>query len=78
MTNLRALVGACFLLAVIGTVVSVPLGPGPVFAAAEEAISSTSIRPLPSNSRRCLVLATPTQEDHQGASVCTEGELVQK
>jgi hypothetical protein len=26
MTNLRALVGACFLLAVTGTVVSVPLG----------------------------------------------------
>ena len=26
MTNLRALVGACFLLAVMGTVVSIPLG----------------------------------------------------
>ena len=26
MTNLRALVGACFLLAVMGAVVSVPLG----------------------------------------------------
>jgi DNA uptake protein ComE-like DNA-binding protein len=37
MTNLRALVGACFLLAVIGAVVSVPLGPGPVLAAAEKA-----------------------------------------
>ncbi len=37
MTHLRVLVGACFLLAVIGIVVSVPLGPGPAFAAAEQA-----------------------------------------
>ena len=37
MTNLRAFVGACFLLAVMGIVVSVPLGPDPVLAAAEKA-----------------------------------------
>jgi len=34
MTDLRALVGACFLLAVIGFVVSVPLGWGLVLVAA--------------------------------------------
>ena len=37
MTHLRAFVGACFLLAVIGAVVSVPIGPSPVFAATEKA-----------------------------------------
>ena len=37
MTYLRVLVGAFFLLAVIGTVVSIPFGPGPVLAAAEKA-----------------------------------------
>ena len=37
MTSLRVLVGAVFLLAVIGVVVSVPLGPSPVLAAAEKA-----------------------------------------
>jgi competence protein ComEA len=37
MTYLRVFVGACFLLAVIGAVVSVPLGPNPVLAAAEKA-----------------------------------------
>ena len=37
MTHLRVFVGACFLLAVMGLVVSVPLGPGPVLAAAEKA-----------------------------------------
>ena len=37
MTHLRVFVGACVLLAVIGAVVSVPLGPGPVLAAAEKA-----------------------------------------
>ena len=36
MTGLRVLVGAVFLLAVIGAVVPVPLGPSPVFAAAEK------------------------------------------
>jgi DNA uptake protein ComE-like DNA-binding protein len=36
MTGLRVLVGAVFLLAVIGVVVSVPLGPSPVLAAAEK------------------------------------------
>lgn len=36
MAHLRVLVGACFLLAVIGTVISLPLGPGPVLAAAEK------------------------------------------
>jgi DNA uptake protein ComE-like DNA-binding protein len=37
MTYLRVFVGAIFLLAVIGVVVSVPLGPSPVLAAAEKA-----------------------------------------
>lgn len=37
MTHLRVFVGACVLLAVMGLVVSVPLGPGPVLAAAEKA-----------------------------------------
>jgi competence protein ComEA len=37
MTHLRVFVGACVLLAVMGLVVSVPLGPSPVFAAAEQA-----------------------------------------
>ena len=37
MTYLRVFVGACLLLAVMGLVVSVPLGPGPVLAAAEKA-----------------------------------------
>ena len=37
MTRLRVFVGACVLLAVMGIVVSVPLGPGPVLAAAEKA-----------------------------------------
>ncbi len=37
MTQLRVLVGTCVLLAVIGAVVSVPLGSGPVLAAAEQA-----------------------------------------
>ena len=37
MTHLRMFVGSCFLLAVIGAVVSVPLSPGPVLAAAEKA-----------------------------------------
>lgn len=37
MTHLRVLIGACVLLAVIGIVVSAPLGPGPVLAAAEKA-----------------------------------------
>jgi competence protein ComEA len=37
MTTLRVLVGAFFLLAVIGAVVSIPFGPGPVLAAAEKA-----------------------------------------
>ena len=36
MTGLRVLVGAVFLLAIIGAVVPVPLGPSPVFAAAEK------------------------------------------
>ncbi len=37
MSYLRMFFGAIFLLAVIGTVVSVPPGPSPVFAAAEKA-----------------------------------------
>ena len=37
MTHLRVFVGACVLLAVMGLGVSVPLGPGPVLAAAEKA-----------------------------------------
>ena len=37
MTYLRVLVGAFFLLADIGAVVSIPFGPGPVLAAAEKA-----------------------------------------
>ena len=37
MTHLRMFVGACVLLAVIGAVVSVPLSPGPVLTAAEQA-----------------------------------------
>lgn len=37
MTDLRALVGACFLLAVMGTVVSVPLGSALILVAAEKA-----------------------------------------
>lgn len=37
MSYLRMVFGAVFLLAVIGTVVSVPLGPSPVLAAAEKA-----------------------------------------
>jgi DNA uptake protein ComE-like DNA-binding protein len=37
MTGLRVLVGAVFLLAIIGLVVSVPLSPGPALAAAEKA-----------------------------------------
>jgi len=37
MTYLRVLVGALCLLAVIGAVVSIPFGPGPVLAAAEKA-----------------------------------------
>ena len=37
MTHLRVFVGACVLLSVMGLVVSVPLGPGPVLAAAEKA-----------------------------------------
>lgn len=37
MTHLRVFVGACVLLAVMGLVVSVPLGPGPVLAATEKA-----------------------------------------
>jgi competence protein ComEA len=37
MTYLRVLVGAFFLLAVIGAVVSIPFGPGPVLVAAEKA-----------------------------------------
>jgi competence protein ComEA len=38
MTHLRVFVGACFLLGVIATVVSVlPLGPGPALAAVEQA-----------------------------------------
>ena len=37
MTYLRVLVVAFFLLAVIGAVVSIPFGPGPVLAAAEKA-----------------------------------------
>ena len=37
MTDLREFVRACVLLAVIGGVVSVPLSPGPVLAAAEKA-----------------------------------------
>jgi len=37
MAHLHVLVGACFLLAVIGAVASLPLGPGPVLAAAEKA-----------------------------------------
>jgi radical SAM superfamily enzyme with C-terminal helix-hairpin-helix motif len=36
MTDLRALVGACFLLAVMGFVVSVPLGWGLLLVAAEK------------------------------------------
>lgn len=36
MTYLRVFVGAVFLLAVIGVVVSAPLGPIPVLAAAEK------------------------------------------
>ena len=37
MTVLRALVGACFLLAVMGTVVSVPLGSALILVTAEKA-----------------------------------------
>lgn len=37
MTRLRMFVGACLLLTVIGAVVSVPLSPVPVLAAAEKA-----------------------------------------
>lgn len=37
MTRLRVFVGACVLLAVMGIVVSVPLSPGLVLAAAEKA-----------------------------------------
>ena len=37
MTHLRVFVGVCVLLSVMGLVVSVPLGPGPVLAAAEKA-----------------------------------------
>ena len=37
MTRLRVFVGALFLLAVIGFIVSVPLGSSPVLAAAEKA-----------------------------------------
>jgi DNA uptake protein ComE-like DNA-binding protein len=37
MTHLRVLFRACFLLAVIGAVVSIPLVPGSVLAAAEKA-----------------------------------------
>ena len=37
MIYLRLFVGACVLLAVMGLVVSVPLGPGPALAAAEKA-----------------------------------------
>jgi competence protein ComEA len=37
MTSLRMFVSACVLLAVMGLVVSVPLGPGPVLAAAMKA-----------------------------------------
>jgi DNA uptake protein ComE-like DNA-binding protein len=36
MTYLRVFIGTIFLLAVIGVVVSVPLGPSPVLAAAEK------------------------------------------
>lgn len=36
MTYLRVFVGAVFLLAVVGVVVSIPLGPIPVLAAAEK------------------------------------------
>ena len=36
MIHLRAFVGACVLLAVMGLVVSVPLGPGPALAAPEK------------------------------------------
>jgi DNA uptake protein ComE-like DNA-binding protein len=37
MIHLRVLIGAIFLLAVIGTVVSLPLGPSPFLSAAEKA-----------------------------------------
>lgn len=37
MSNLRVLAGVCFLLAVMGIVVSVSLGPSPVLAANEKA-----------------------------------------
>ena len=37
MTHLRWFVGAFFLLAIVGTVISALLGPGPVLAAAEQA-----------------------------------------
>ena len=37
MIRLRVFVGAILLLAVIGTVLSIPLGSGPVLAAAENA-----------------------------------------
>ncbi len=41
MIHLRVFIGAIFLLAVIGTVVSIPLGLSPVLSAAEKAAEKT-------------------------------------
>jgi hypothetical protein len=62
MTHLRALVGAAFLLSVMGFVVSVPLGWDLVLVAARKSISSTPMQPLPSNLRFSRVLARPTEK----------------
>ena len=80
MTNLRALVGACFLLAVIGIVVSVPLGWALVLVAAAEKADFLNINIATVEQLKALpgIGGAYTEEIIKGRPSQRKDELVQK
>jgi len=66
MTDLRALVGAGFLPAVMGFVVSVPLVGALSSSPPKKSISSTPVQPLPSNSRPSVIGEAYTEKIIKG------------